>query len=47
MCSMREEINLEPLHLAIPLELIDYYYECCVFLDLTPEEREIFGLPPE
>jgi WD40 repeat protein len=26
-------------------ELIDYAYECCVFRELTPEEREIFGLP--
>jgi WD40 repeat protein len=28
-------------------ELIDYAYECCVFRDLTPEEREQFGLPPQ
>jgi WD40 repeat protein len=26
-------------------ELIDYAYECCVFRELTAEEREIFGLP--
>jgi WD40 repeat protein len=26
-------------------ELIDYAYECCVFRDLTAEERELFGLP--
>jgi WD40 repeat protein/DNA-binding SARP family transcriptional activator len=25
--------------------LIDYAYECCVSRDLTPEEREQFGLP--
>jgi WD40 repeat protein len=26
-------------------ELIEYAYECCVFRQLTPEERELFGLP--
>jgi WD40 repeat protein len=26
-------------------ELIDYAYDCCVFRELTPEEREVFGLP--
>ncbi|MDX1687201.1 MAG: protein kinase [Candidatus Promineifilaceae bacterium] len=26
-------------------ELIEYAYECCVFRELTPEEREQFGLP--
>ena len=26
-------------------ELIDYAKECCVFRELTPEEREAFGLP--
>ena len=26
-------------------ELIDYAYECCVFRELTPDERELFGLP--
>ena len=26
-------------------ELIDYAYECCVFRELTAEERELFGLP--
>ena len=26
-------------------ELIDYAYECCVFRELTAEEREVFGLP--
>ena len=26
-------------------ELIDYANECCVFRELTPEERELFGLP--
>jgi WD40 repeat protein len=26
-------------------ELIDYAYECCVFRELTPEERQLFGLP--
>ena len=25
--------------------LIDYAYDCCVWRDLTPEEREVFGLP--
>jgi len=29
-----------------PEELIAYAKECCVFRDLTPEEREQFGLPP-
>jgi hypothetical protein len=24
---------------------IDYAYECCVFRELTAEERELFGLP--
>jgi len=28
-------------------DLIDYVKECCVFRELTPEEREQFGLPPE
>ena len=27
-------------------ELIDYAHECCVVRPLTPEERELFGLPP-
>jgi hypothetical protein len=26
-------------------ELIDYAYECCVFRELTVEERQLFGLP--
>ena len=26
-------------------ELIDYAYECCVWRELTAEEREQFGLP--
>ena len=26
-------------------DLIDYAYECCVWRELTPEEREQFGLP--
>ena len=26
-------------------ELIEYAYDCCVFRELTPEERELFGLP--
>ena len=29
-----------------PDELIDYARECCLLRDLTPEERELFGLPP-
>ena len=28
-------------------ELIDYAKDCCVFRQLTPEEREQFGLPPQ
>jgi hypothetical protein len=28
-------------------DLIEYAKECCVFRQLTPEEREQFGLPPE
>jgi WD40 repeat protein len=28
-------------------ELVEYANECCVFRQLTPEEREQFGLPPE
>ena len=28
-------------------ELIDYAHECCVVRDLTPEDRELYGLPPE
>jgi WD40 repeat protein len=28
-------------------DLIAYAKECCVFRELTPEEREQFGLPPE
>jgi len=28
-------------------ELIDYAKECCVFRELTPEERQQFGLPPQ
>jgi hypothetical protein len=27
-------------------ELIDHAKECCVVRELTPEEREQFGLPP-
>lgn len=27
-------------------ELIEYAYDCCVVRELTPEEREQFGLPP-
>jgi WD40 repeat protein len=27
-------------------ELIDYAKECCVVRELTPDEREVFGLPP-
>ncbi|HSG17853.1 MAG TPA: hypothetical protein VLE70_16230, partial [Anaerolineae bacterium] len=27
-------------------ELIEYAYDCCVFRQLTPEERDQFGLPP-
>jgi hypothetical protein len=27
-------------------ELIDYAKECCVVRELTPDEREQFGLPP-
>ena len=27
-------------------DLIAYAKECCVFRELTPEEREQFGLPP-
>ena len=26
-------------------EWIDYAYDCCVFRELTAEERELFGLP--
>ena len=26
-------------------ELIDYAYDCCVFCELTAEERQLFGLP--
>ncbi|MCJ7660041.1 MAG: hypothetical protein MUO67_12925, partial [Anaerolineales bacterium] len=26
-------------------ELIDYAKQCCVFRELTAEERELFGLP--
>jgi hypothetical protein len=26
-------------------DLIAYAYDCCVFRDLMPEEREQFGLP--
>jgi WD40 repeat protein len=26
-------------------DLIDYAYECCVFRELTVEERQLFGLP--
>jgi WD40 repeat protein len=26
-------------------ELIDYAHECCLVRELTPEEREFFGLP--
>jgi hypothetical protein len=26
-------------------ELIDYAKECCLVHELTPEEREVFGLP--
>jgi len=26
-------------------ELIEYARECCIIRDLTPEERERFGLP--
>ena len=26
--------------------LIDYAKECCVVRELTPGEREVFGLPP-
>ena len=26
-------------------ELIDYAYDCCVFRELTAEERQLFGLP--
>jgi len=29
-----------------PEELVDYARECCLLRDLTPEERELFGLPP-
>ena len=29
-----------------PGELIAYAKECCAFRELTPEERELFGLPP-
>jgi WD40 repeat protein/serine/threonine protein kinase/DNA-binding XRE family transcriptional regulator len=29
-----------------PEELIAYARECCVLRELTPEERELFGLPP-
>jgi hypothetical protein len=25
-------------------DLIDYAYKCCVFRDLPPDERELFGL---
>ena len=28
-------------------ELIAFAKECCTIHELTPEEREIFGLPPE
>ena len=27
-------------------ELIDYAYECCVVRELSPEDRELYGLPP-
>lgn len=27
-------------------ELIEHAYDCCVQRELTPEEREQFGLPP-
>jgi WD40 repeat protein/DNA-binding SARP family transcriptional activator len=27
-------------------ELIAYAYQCCVFRELTPDERQLFGLPP-
>lgn len=26
-------------------ELMAYAYDCCVFRELTPEERALFGLP--
>ena len=26
-------------------DLIHYAYDCCVWRELTPEEREQFGLP--
>jgi WD40 repeat protein len=28
-------------------DLVAYARECCVVRELTPEEREQFGLPPE
>jgi WD40 repeat protein len=27
-------------------ELIDYTYDCCVVRELSPEDRELYGLPP-
>jgi hypothetical protein len=27
-------------------ELIDYAYDCCVVRELSPEDRELYGLPP-
>ena len=29
-----------------PEELIEYAKECCLLRELTPEERDLFGLPP-
>ena len=34
-------------HWQTPEELISYARECCVIRDLTPEEREQFGLAPK
>ena len=31
---------------ATPEELIAYARECCLLRELTPEERDLFGLPP-
>ena len=43
--SNQGTLEIYPTWNSVP-ELIDYARECCLVRELTPEERQLFGLPP-
>jgi WD40 repeat protein len=40
------KIRIVDVHWNATDELIAYARECCLLRELTPDERELFGLPP-